>query len=342
MVEQAGKLTLTSRAFHSSRLGEFERMICELLGFDKVLVMNSGAEANESALKLARKWAYRVKGIPEGKAKIIAVSNNFHGRTLGVISASTEESSTAGFGPFMPGFEIIPYNNIPALEAALNDPNVAGFWVEPIQGEAGVIIPDDGYLKKSKELCHKNNVLLMADEVQTGMCRTGKMLACDHEMVKPDILILGKALSGGTMPVSAVLADNEVMLTIQPGEHGSTFGGNPLACSVAMASLEVLVEENLADNAHKMGKIFRMRMEELKTKTGIVRAVRGKGLLNAVEIEPVGNQTAYDVCLEMLKNGLLAKHTRKDTIRFAPPLIINEPQMLECCHIIEKSILSLS
>lgn len=342
MIAQAQKLTLTSRAFHSSRLGEFERMICELLGFDKVLVMNSGAEANESALKLARKWAYRVKGIPEGKAKIIAVSNNFHGRTLGVISASTEESSTAGFGPFMPGFVIIPYNDIPALEAALNDPNVAGFWVEPIQGEAGVIIPDEGYLKQARDLCHKNNVLLMADEVQTGMCRTGKMLACDHEMVKPDILILGKALSGGTMPVSAVLADNEVMLTIQPGEHGSTFGGNPLACAVAMASLEVLVEENLADNAHKMGKIFRMRMEELKTKTGIVRAVRGKGLLNAVEIEPIGNQTAYEVCLEMLKNGLLAKHTRRDTIRFAPPLIINEAQMLECCHIIEKSILSLS
>lgn len=342
LVEQAQKLTLTSRAFHSSRLGEFERMICELLAYDKVLVMNSGAEANETALKLARKWAYLIKGVPAGKAKIIAVSNNFHGRTLGVISASTEAGSTEGFGPFLPGFTIIPYNDLQALETALQDPCVAGFWVEPIQGEAGVIMPDEGYLKRSHKLCQQYNVLLMADEVQTGMCRTGKMLACDHEMTKPDILILGKALSGGTLPVSAVLADDEIMLTIKPGEHGSTFGGNPLACAVGIASLEVLVEENLADNAHRMGKIFRMRMEELKSKTGRVRAVRGKGLLNAVEIEPFGHISAYEVCLQMMKNGLLAKHTRRDTIRFAPPLIINESQMLECCHIIEKSILTVS
>jgi ornithine--oxo-acid transaminase len=342
LIDQSQKLTLTSRAFHSSRLGEFERMICELLGYDKVLAMNSGAEANETALKLARKWAYKVKGVPNGKVKIIAVSNNFHGRTLGVISASTELSSTAEFGPFIPGFEIIPYNDLTALEEALLDPHVAAFWVEPIQGEAGVIVPHDGYLKACQTLCRQNNVLFMADEVQTGMCRTGKMLACDHELVKPDVLILGKALSGGIMPVSAVLADNEVMLTIQPGEHGSTFGGNPLACAVAMAALEVLVEEDLADNAHKMGKIFRMKMEEIKMKSGRVRAVRGKGLLNAVEIEPFGDTSAYEICLEMMKNGLLAKHTRRDTIRFAPPLIINESQMLECCHIIEKSILNIS
>lgn len=342
LIEQSQKLTLTSRAFHSSRLGEFERMICELLGYDKVLAMNSGAEANETALKLARKWAYRVKGVPEGKAKIIAVNNNFHGRTLGVISASTELSSTEGFGPFIPGFEIIPYNDLNALEEALFDPHVAAFWVEPIQGEAGVIIPTEGYLKACHKLCKLNNVLFMVDEVQTGMCRTGKMLASDHEMVKPDILILGKALSGGILPVSAVLADDEIMLAIRPGEHGSTFGGNPLACAVAMASLEVLIEEDLADNAHKMGKIFRMKMEEIKMKTSRVRAVRGKGLLNAVEIEPFGEVSAFEICLEMMKNGLLAKHTRKDTIRFAPPLIINENQMLECCHIIEKSILNIS
>jgi len=342
MVNQAQRLTLTSRAFYNSRLGEFERMICELLGFDKVLVMNSGAEANETALKLARKWAYMVKGVPENKAKIVAVTNNFHGRTLGVISASSEESSTAGFGPFMPGYMMIPYNDLAALENALQDKDVCAFWFEPIQGEAGVIIPDHGYLAGARQLCSKYQVLLMADEVQTGMCRTGKMLACDHELVRPDVLILGKALSGGTMPVSAVLADNEIMLTIKPGEHGSTFGGNPVACAVAMASLEVLVEENLADNAHRMGEIFRGRMEELQTRNQRIRAVRGKGLLNAVEIEPVGNTTAWDVCVEMASNGLLAKPTRQDTIRFAPPLIITEAQLLECCHIIEKSISKFS
>lgn len=341
MVDQARRLTLTSRAFYNSRLGEFEKMICEMLGYDKVLVMNSGAEANETAIKLARKWAYLVKGVPQNQAKIIAVSNNFHGRTLGVISASTEESSTAGFGPFVPGYQLIPYNDLDALENALQDPTVCAFWVEPIQGEAGVIIPDDGYMVRAKSLCEKYNALLMADEVQTGMGRTGKMLACDHELVRPDVLILGKALSGGTMPVSAVLADDEIMLTIKPGEHGSTFGGNPVACAVGMASLQVLVEEDLADNAHRLGKIFRGRMSELQSQMPMIRAVRGKGLLNAVEIMPTKGVTAWEVCLEMMHNGLLAKPTRQDTIRFAPPLVINEAQVLECCHIIEKSISNL-
>jgi len=341
LTQQAQKLTLTSRAFYNSRLGEFEKLITRMLGYDKVLAMNSGAEANETALKLARKWAYLVKGVPENKAKIIAVNNNFHGRTLGVISASTEKSSTVGFGPFIEGFVIIPYNDLPALEEALQDPHVCAFWVEPIQGEAGVIIPDHGYLTKAKSLCNQYQALLMADEVQTGMCRTGKMLACDHELVRPDVLILGKALSGGTMPVSAVLADNEIMMTIKPGEHGSTFGGNPLACAVAIASLQVLVEENLADNAHRMGKLFRNKMEEIKMKSPMVRTVRGKGLLNAVEIEPTNGITAWEVCLELKKNGLLAKPTRQDTIRFAPPLIISESQMLECCHIIEESIITI-
>ena len=342
LTAQASKLTLTSRAFYNSKLGAFERMICELLGYDKVLVMNSGAEANETALKLARKWAYKVKGIEKDRARIVAVNNNFHGRTLGVISASTEASSTEGFGPFMPGYDIIPYNDLKAVEAAIQHPEVCAFWFEPIQGEAGVIMPDPGYLKGVRELCSRYRVLMLADEVQTGMGRTGTMLACDHEQVRPDVLILGKALSGGTMPVSAVLADDEVMLCIQPGEHGSTFGGNPLACAVGMASLEVLVEENMADNAHHMGKIFRGRMEEIKTKTGLVQAVRGKGLLNAIDIVHTESVSAYDICLEMMANGLLAKPTRRDTIRFAPPLIITEGQMLECCHIIEKSIFKFS
>jgi ornithine--oxo-acid transaminase len=342
LTEQASKLTLTSRAFYNSKLGAFERMICELLGYDKVLVMNSGAEANETALKLARKWAYKVKSVPKDKARIVAVSNNFHGRTLGVISASTEESSTEGFGPFMPGYDIIPYNDLKAVETAIQHPDVCAFWFEPIQGEAGVIMPDPGYLKGVRELCTRYNVLMMADEVQTGMGRTGTMLACDHEQVRPDVLILGKALSGGTMPVSAVLADDEVMLCIQPGEHGSTFGGNPLACEVGMASLEVLVDENMADNAHRMGIIFRERMEEIKMKTGLVRAVRGKGLLNAIDIANLEHVSAWDICVEMMENGLLAKPTRRDTIRFAPPLIINEGQLHDCCHIIEKSILKFS
>ena len=342
LTSQASRLTLTSRAFYNSRLGSFERLICELLGYDKVLVMNSGAEANETALKLARKWAYKVKGIARDKARIVAVSNNFHGRTLAVISASTEASSTEGFGPFLPGYDVIPYNDTAVLEAALQNPEVCAFWFEPIQGEAGVIVPDAGYLKQVRALCTKYNVLMMADEVQTGMGRTGTMLACDHEQVRPDVLILGKALSGGTLPVSAVLADDEVMLCIQPGEHGSTFGGNPLACAVGIASIEAIVDEGMADNAHHMGKIFRERMEEIKVKTGLVRAVRGKGLLNAIDIEPLESVAAQDICLEMLANGLLAKPTRRDTIRFAPPLIISEAQLLECCHIIEKSILKFS
>ena len=342
LTEQAGKLTLTSRAFYNSRLGEFEKLICEMLGYDKVLAMNSGAEANETALKLARKWAYKVKGVPADRAKIVAVQNNFHGRTLGIVSASTEAASTDHYGPFLPGFVIIPYNDLEALEASFQDPDVCAFWMEPIQGEAGVIIPDHGYLSGIRKLCDQYNVLFMADEVQTGMARTGKMLACDHELVRPDVLILGKALSGGTMPVSAVLADDEIMMTIKPGEHGSTFGGNPLACAVGIASLQVLVDENLSDNAHRMGKIFRTRMEEIAMKTSMVRAVRGKGLLNAIDIEPIGDTTAWEVCVALKDKGLLAKPTRRDTIRFAPPLIINEQQMLECCHIIEESILTIS
>lgn len=342
LTEQASRLTLTSRAFYNSRLGEFEKLLCETLGYDKVLVMNSGAEANETALKLARKWAYQVKGIPENKAVILAVSDNFHGRTLGVISASTETSSTAGFGPFIPGFKIIPYNDTTALEEALADHHVCAFWVEPIQGEAGVIVPDAGYLRSVRDLCDRYKVLFMADEVQTGMGRTGRMLACDHENIRPDVLILGKALSGGTLPVSAVLADDEIMLTIKPGEHGSTFGGNPLACAVGVASLQVILDEDLPGNAHRMGKIFRSRMEEIQQKSGLVKAVRGKGLLNAVDIEPIGGTTAWDICMRFRDNGLLAKPTRVNTIRFAPPLIITESQLLECCHIIEESILTVS
>ena len=340
--EQASRLTLTSRAFYNSKLGAFERLLCEVFGFDKVLVMNSGAEANETAIKLARKWAYKVKGIQKDQARIVAVSNNFHGRTLGVISASTEASSTEGFGPFIPGYDIIPYNDLPALEKSLQNPDVCAFWFEPIQGEAGVIVPDTGYLKGIRDLCSRHQVLMMADEIQTGMGRTGSLLACDHEQVRPDVLILGKALSGGTMPVSAVLADDEVMLCIQPGEHGSTFGGNPLASAVGMASVQVLLDENMADNAHRMGKIFRERMEEIKTKTGLVETVRGKGLLNAVDIRSLEHVSAQDICLEMMNNGLLAKPTRRQTIRFAPPLIITEKQLLECCSIIEKSIFKFS
>jgi len=342
LIQQATRLTLTSRAFYNSRLGEFEKMICELLGYDKVLVMNSGAEANETALKLARKWAYKVKGISANQAKIVAVKNNFHGRTLGIVSASTEEASTKDFGPFLPGFELIEYNDLIALEKSFLDPSVCAFWIEPIQGEAGVIVPDAGYLSGARSLCTKYNVLMMVDEVQTGMGRTGKMLASDHEGVRPDVLILDKALSGGTLPVSAVLADDEVMLTIQPGEHGSTFGGNPVACAVGIASLQVLVEENLPKNAEKMGQLFRSRMEELKAKSPMVRAVRGMGLLNAIDIEPKGEITAWEVCLELKKNGLLAKPTRRDTIRFAPPLVVTEAQMQICCDIIEKSILTIS
>jgi ornithine--oxo-acid transaminase len=340
MVEQAQKLTLTSRAFHNNLLGEFEKYICEVFGYDKVLMMNSGAEANETAIKLARKWGYQVKGIPTDQAVIIAVERNFHGRTTGIVSASTDQTARKNFGPFMPGYQIIPYNDIVALEKALQNPNVCGFWVEPIQGEAGVFVPEDGYLAKAQELCKKYNVLSMIDEIQTGMGRTGKMLASDYENVKADILILGKALSGGTMPVSAVLADDEIMLQVKPGEHGSTFGGNPLACAVAKASLDILINDKLSENAEKMGVIFRERMKKLQTKSANVLVVRGKGLLNAVVIKPYEDgRTALDVCVKLMENGLLAKPTHGDIIRFAPPLIITEEQMHECCDIIEKTIL---
>ena len=341
MVEQAQTLTLTSRAFYNDKLGLTEKYLCETFGYEKVLMMNSGAEANETALKLARKWAYQVKGIPAGEAIIVAVERNFHGRTLAIISASTDPDSTTNFGPFMPGYQVIPYDDVAALEASLQNKNVAALWIEPIQGEAGVYVPTEGYLKKAEELCKKHNVLLMIDEVQTGIGRTGKMLASDHENVRPDVLILGKALSGETMPVSAVFADDEVMLTIKPGEHGSTFGGNPLACAVAVASLEVLKNEKLIENAARLGEVFRERMEAVKAKTNIVTTVRGKGLLNAVIIKPMSDgRTAWDVCVALKENGLLAKPTHGDIIRFAPPLVITEEQLHECCDIIEKVILS--
>lgn len=344
LIEQAQRLTLTSRAFFNSRLGECEQYIAEYFGYDKVLMMNSGAEANETALKLARKWGYKKKGIPDNKAEIIAVKNNFHGRTLGMISASTEKSSTHEFGPFMPGYIIIPYNDLQALEQVLQQhPHVCCFWLEPIQGEAGVIVPDEGYLSKAASLCKQYNVLLVVDEVQTGIGRTGKLIASEHEGVRPDVLILGKALSGGVTPVSAVLADDDIMLCIQPGEHGSTFGGNPLACAVAMAALEVVKEERLAENAHYMGIIFRERMQTLMAKSPIVTALRGKGLLNAIDIVDRGeHDLAWEVCVALKDNGLLAKPTRKNTIRFSPPLVINEQEMHECCDIIEKVILSFS
>jgi ornithine--oxo-acid transaminase len=338
MIEQAKKLTLTSRAFYNNVLGEFEEFISKLLGYDRALPMNSGAEADETALKLCRKWAYLKKGIPENQAKIIVCEGNFHGRTITIVSMSNDPDSYKDFGPFTPGFEKIPYNDISALERALSDPNVAGFLVEPIQGEAGVFVPDEGYLKKAFDLCKSKNVLFIADEVQTGLCRTGKMLACEHEGVRPDILVLGKALSGGAMPVSAVLADDEIMLTIKPGEHGSTFGGNPLACVVAIEALKVLVEEKLAENATRLGAIF--REEAKKIKSDRIELVRGKGLLNAIVIKPKDGKTAWDVCVRMKENGLLAKPTHEHIIRFAPPLVINEQQIHEAIEIIRKSLAS--
>lgn len=340
MISQAKKLTLTSRAFYNSMLGEYEKFITEYFGYDKVLPMNTGVEADETALKLARRWAYDVKKVPENKAKLVFAKGNFMGRTLGVISASNDPSSYGGFGPFMPGYELIDYNDLTALENAIKDPNTAAFVVEPIQGEAGVVVPDNGYLKGVRELCTKYNVLFVADEVQTGLCRTGKMLACDHENVKPDILILGKALSGGTMPVSAVLASDEIMLTIKPGEHGSTYGGNPLACAVAIEALKVLKEEKLAENSEAMGKIFREEMNKLKNETDLITAVRGKGLFNAIVIKERNGKTAWDVCLKFAENGLLAKPTHGDIIRFSPPLIINKEQLMECVSIIRKTILN--
>jgi len=334
--KQAKILTLTSRAFYNNVLGEFEEYVTKYFGYDKVLPMNSGAEADETALKLCRKWAYLKKGIPDGQAKIIVCENNFHGRTITIVSMSTDPDSYGGYGPFTPGFIKIPYNNISALEKALEDPNVAGFLVEPIQGEAGVFVPDEGYLKKAYELCKKKNVLFIADEVQTGLGRTGRLLCCDHEGVRPDILILGKALSGGTMPVSAVLADDDIMLTIKPGEHGSTFGGNPLACRVAIAALEVIKEEGLAERADELGKIFREELRQIKS--DMVELVRGKGLLNAMVIHPKNGKEAWDVCLALKDNGLLAKPTHQHIIRFAPPLVIKKKQLYEAIDIIKKTI----
>ncbi len=336
MTEQAKTLALTSRAFYNNVLGEWEEYITKYFGYDKVLPMNSGAEADETALKLCRRWGYDVKGIPADQAKIIVCENNFHGRTITIVTLSNDPSSYAGFGPFTPGFVRIPYDDIPALEEALKDPNVAGFLLEPIQGEAGVYVPHEGYLKKAYELCKAHNVLFMADEVQTGIARTGKMLACDHEGVRPDVLILGKAISGGLMPVSCVLADDEIMMTIKPGEHGSTYGGNPIACRVSMAALQVVKDEKLAENAEKLGKIFRDRVGQIKS--DMVALVRGKGLLNAVVIAPKNGKTAWDVCLKLRDNGLLAKPTHDHIIRFAPPLVINEEQLLEAVAIIERTL----
>ena len=338
LVNQARTLTLTSRAFYNDSLGPYEKYITEYFGYDKMLPMNTGAEADETALKLCRKWAYEKKGIPENKAKIIVCENNFHGRTITVISLSTDPLAIKNFGPFTPGFIIIPYNDIPALKKALKDPNVAGFLVEPIQGEAGVYVPVEGYLKTAYDLCKEKNVLFIADEVQTGIARTGKLLACDYENVRPDILILGKALSGGVYPVSAALADDYIMMCIKPGEHGSTFGGNPIAAKVAIAALEVVKDENLAQKAYELGKIFRDEMEAIDS--DMIEIVRGKGLLNAIVISPMDGKTAWDVCLKMKDNGLLAKPTHDHIIRFAPPLVISLDQLKEAMRIIKESILS--
>jgi len=336
LIAQAQKLTLTSRAFYNNKLGEFEKFITDYFGYDKVLPMNTGVEGGETAIKLARRWGYVRKGIPENKAKIIFAEGNFWGRTLAAISASTDPSSYKNFGPFMPGFELVPYNDLTALEKALQDKNVAAFMVEPIQGEAGVVVPNDGYLKGVRDLCNEYNVLFIADEIQTGLARTGKMLACDHEHVRPDILILGKALSGGTMPVSAVLCDDEIMLTIKPGEHGSTYGCNPLACAVAVASLQVIKDEKMAENAEKMGNIFRSELAKINSPH--IQTIRGKGLLNAIVIQHANEDAAWDICLALKENGLLAKPTHGDKIRFAPPLIITEAQLKEAIQIIKTSL----
>ncbi len=341
LTEQARKITLTSRAFYNSVLGEYEQFITSFFGYDKVLPMNTGVEGGETAVKLARRWGYKVKGIPENKARVIFAEGNFWGRTMSAISTSTDPTSYENFGPLMPGFDLVPYNNIPALEKALQNPEVAAFMVEPIQGEAGVVVPDEGYLKKVRALCTKHNVLFIADEIQTGLARTGKMLACDHEDVKPDILILGKALSGGIMPVSAILASDEIMLTIKPGEHGSTYGGNPLGCAVAMEALKVLKDENLSGNSEKLGKIFRDEMNKLKAEASIITTVRGKGLFNAIVIKEDRGMSAWDICLRFAEEGLLAKPTHGDIIRFAPPLVITEEQLRECIAIIRKVILAV-
>lgn len=339
LTEQAQQLTLTSRAFHSNLLGEYEKYITHYFGYDKVLPMNTGVEGGETAIKLARRWGYAVKGIPDNQAKIIFASGNFWGRTMAAISSSTDPSSYAKFGPYMPGFEVVEYNNLNALEAALQDKHVAAFMFEPIQGEAGVVIPDEGYLTGVRNLCRQYNVLMIADEIQTGLARTGKMLACDHENVRPDILILGKALSGGVLPVSAVLANDNIMLTIKPGEHGSTYGGNPLACAVATAALKVLKEECMAENAAAMGELLRSEIEKLNSP--FVKIVRGKGLLNAIVINHKNPEAAWQLCLNLKENGLLAKPTHGDKIRFAPPLVINREQILESVAIIDKSLQAL-
>ncbi|HMU10751.1 MAG TPA: ornithine--oxo-acid transaminase [Ferruginibacter sp.] len=340
LVEQAQKLTLTSRAFHSNLLGEYEKFITGYFGYDKVLPMNTGVEAVETAIKLARHWGYKIKGIEQNNAKIIVCSENFHGRTTGVISFSSDPVATNDFGPFIPGYEKIPFNDLPALEKALQDKNVCGFLFEPIQGEAGVVVPDEGYYKGIRILCDEYHVLMMADEIQTGLARTGKMLSCDHEDVRPDILILGKALSGGVLPVSAVLSDDAVMMTIKPGEHGSTYGGNPLACAVAITALQVLKEENLAANAEAMGKLLRTELEKLNSP--FIEKVRGKGLLNAIVIKHTNADAAWELCLALKENGLLAKPTHGDKIRFAPPLVIKKEQVMECVKIIEKSLNQLT
>ncbi len=336
MTDQAQKLTLTSRAFYSENLGRYEKYVTEYFGYDKVLPMNTGAEADETAIKLVRRWGYDVKGIPENEAKIIVCDGNFHGRTITIISMSTDPDSYKGFGPFTPGFVVIPYNDVDALAKELKDPNVCAFLVEPIQGEAGVYVPENGFLKKAFDLCKVNNVLFVADEVQTGIARTGKLLAVDHEDVRPDVLILGKAISGGVVPVSAVLADDDIMLVIKPGEHGSTFGGNPIACEVAMAALQVVKDEKLAENAEAMGQIFRDELSDVKS--DMIELVRGKGLLNAIVIKPKGGKTAWDVCMRLRDNGMLAKPTHGHIIRFAPPLTINETQLREAIEIIKKTM----
>ena len=336
MVDQAQKLALTSRAFYNDCLGEYEKYVTEYFGFDKVLPMNTGVEAVETALKLVRKWGYKKKGIPENQAKIIVCENNFHGRTITIISASNDPEARNDFGPFTPGIVSIPYNDIDALAKELEDPNVAGFLVEPIQGEAGVFVPDEGYLTKALALCKEKNVLFVADEVQTGIARTGKLLACDHENVKPDVLILGKAISGGVFPVSAVFADDDIMLVIKPGEHGSTFGGNPIACKVSIAALDVVRDEDLAAKSEKLGQLLRDELNKIDS--GMITLVRGKGLLNAIVINPKDGKEAWDVCVALKENGMLAKPTHGDIIRFSPPLVITEEQLLDCVDIIKRTL----
>jgi ornithine--oxo-acid transaminase len=341
LVNQAEKLQLTSRAFYTDALGEYAEYITSLFGYDKVLPMNTGVEGGETALKLCRKWAYKVKGTKKNKAKILFAEGNFWGRTLAACSSSTDPDCYEDYGPFMPGFEVIPYNDLSSLSSALKDENVAGFMVEPIQGEAGVIVPDEGYLKEAYRLCKEKNVLFIADEVQTGLGRTGKMLCSDYDNIKPDILILGKALSGGILPISAVLSSDEIMLTIKPGQHGSTYGGNPLACRVAQVALEVIKEENLSENAFKLGELFRDEMNNIIQKSELLNLVRGKGLLNALVInDSPESSTALDICNALKNNGLLAKPTHGNIIRFAPPLTINQSELLKCCKIIEKTILN--